>query len=74
MRRVILIIILLTSCAAAKPKWDCWQWSSKTSEHGEPTFLGLALYKVGVTRLLGVHCVRVDAPKKSRQAKKGSSR
>lgn len=35
--------------------WDCWQWS-RSGPHARPTFLGLAFYKVGFTRLLGVHC------------------
>lgn len=35
--------------------WDCWQWS-RNAAHAKPTFLGLAFYKVGLTRLLGVHC------------------
>jgi hypothetical protein len=38
-----------------RAQWDCWQWT-RNGPHAEPTILGLAMWKIGFTRLLGVHC------------------
>ncbi len=41
-------------------RWDCWQWTRK-GWHAEPTALGLAFYRIGLTRLLGVRCEKAPA-------------
>jgi hypothetical protein len=55
----VLAAFLLAICSAqAQETWECWQWSS--GERVKPTAIGLAFYKLGITRLLGVHCAKAN--------------
>lgn len=60
-KSIILLCLLLASGAVAnaqwEPQWNCRQWGQPL---GEPSFIGLGLYKVGFTRLLGVRCEKAQ--------------